>query len=258
MVTGTGLPLRVAAKSGVLFEVAEQPLVVNEPGTLPPLTVGGGFCGSGTAEPGQPLTLTAYVLNETLQPIADTNTAVTVTVYSTSTTAYSETFNLTYCASCGYYQQVVNLPADAPIGSYWVDYAATRPGYNPAQAASTFFVVPSLAVTLEVAPSVVSPDDLMTLTLQVYERDVPVVGAGVYAELSTPGGLVTVPLVHNGEFYIQTLRPVDLGPNLGENIQSGLWVIRATADYCGGTATTSATVIVAHRVYLPVILRRSP
>ena len=90
LVAGSGLPLRVAAFSGDLFGFDERPLVVNEPGTPPPLTLGG-LCGPGTVQPGQPFTLTAYVLDETLRPLTDTLTAITATLYATPTLGYSAT-----------------------------------------------------------------------------------------------------------------------------------------------------------------------
>ena len=150
---------------------------------------------------------------------------------------------------------MITLPADAPLGSYWVNLVASHTDYDSAQAASVFFVTPPLTMTLDVAPAFVSQNAPITLTVRVYERGTTVSGAGVYAEIATPGGVVTVPLAHSGGFYSMTLRPADLGPNLERAIQGGQWTIQATADYYGSAATDSATVTVAHRLYLPLVLR---
>ena len=98
----------------------------------------------------------------------------------------------------------------------------------------------------------------MTVTVRVYDRGAPVTGAGVEAVITTPGGAVTVPLVYDGEFYGRTLKPTDLGPNLGGGVQSGLWTVRATADSYGSEAVGDASVVVKHRVYLPLIWRGLP
>ena len=257
LVTGSGLPLRVTAKGGGLLAVAQRPVVVNEPGTPPPLSMGL-VREPGTLGPGQPLTLTAYVLDGHLEPITGTEAILTATVSSTPTADYVETLTLAYCDSCGHYRQVLQLPAEAPVGAYWVDAVATHADHDPAQAVATFFVAPALTMTLEVTPAAVSQDAPMTVTARVYDRGAPVAGAGVEAVITTPGGWVTVPLVYDGAFYGRTLKPTDLGPNLGGGVQSGLWTVRATADSYGSEAVGDASVVVKHRVYLPLIWRGLP
>jgi hypothetical protein len=169
------------------------------------------------------------------------------------------TVNLAYCTSCGYHQQTITLPMDAPLGSYRVSLFASRIGYDPAQATSTIFVAPPLTMTLEVAPAVVLPLTPLTLMARVYERGMAVTQAAVYAAISTPGGIVTTPLVYNGGVYTTTLSPVDLEPNLGGALSGGQWTIGATADYYGSLATASATVTVnippSNKLYLPLVLK---
>jgi hypothetical protein len=67
LVSAHGIPIWVAAISGDLFGLAGQPLVVNEPGTPPDLSIGG-LCAPNTPSPGDAITLTAHVLGNTLQP----------------------------------------------------------------------------------------------------------------------------------------------------------------------------------------------
>ncbi len=256
MVTGSGIPLLVEAMAGEAIETTGHKFVVSEPGTLPPLTIEG-MCGLGTVHPGQALTLTTNVLDESLLPITDTYTTITATVYSTPTVGFSTVVNLTYCASCGHYQYTMNLPADAPLGSYQIDYVTARPGYTPARAKSAFFVAPELTVTLDVAPDPVFEMASMTFNASVYERGTKVDKAGVYAEITTPNGLVTIPLVLSGAVYSMTLHPADLVPNLGQAIEDGAWGVKVVADYYGSKATNqkSIVVIAARRVYLPLVLR---
>ena len=176
-------------------------------------------------------------------------------MYSIPTLGFSVTTNLVYCESCGYYQHVVNLPSDIPLGNYQVDLIASHPGYDPAQAGMVFFVTPSLTMTLDANPSTLSAEEHLTLTAQVYDRGVTVAGAGALAEVVTPGGAVTVPLAYDGSAYTTVFRLVDLEPNLGAEVSGGQWKIQATAEYYGGTASASATTIVLHQVYLPLVLK---
>jgi hypothetical protein len=253
LLTGNGLPLRVMAESGDYWDIAEQPVVVKEPDAPLPLTLDG-LCGPGTVRPGMPITITAYVLDETLRPLADTLTAVTATVYVTPTLAYSVTLPL-IPDSEGFFKQTLNLPGDAPTGTYWVDFAATRPGYAPAYGASAFFVAPPLTMTLTATPTVLTAMDVLTITAQVYEQGMAVRGAGVRAEIRTPNGQVILPLVEEDGAYIASFRPVDLAPNLGGAITGGEWGITVMADYYGSEAGAITSVTVLYRLYLPIVLR---
>jgi len=253
LLAGNGLPLRVMAESGNYWDIAEQPVVVKEPDAPLPLTLDG-LCGPGTVRPGMPITITAYVLDETLRPLADTSTAVTATVYVTPTLAYSATLSLIPDTE-GFFGQTLNLPEDAPTGTYWVDFAATRPGYAPAYGASAFFVAPHLTMTLTATPTVLTVMDVLTITAQVYERGTAVRSASVWAEVQTPNGQVILPLVEEDGAYTASFRPVDLAPNLGGTIRGGEWWITATADYYGSEVDTVTSVTVLYRLYLPLILR---
>jgi parallel beta-helix repeat protein len=242
LIAGSGLPLRVSAEAEELWTFEGWPQVVNEPGTSPPLTIGG-TCTSGSVTPGQPVTLTTYVLDETLEPLTDTLTTITATVCATPTLGYSDTVSL-YLDADGFFRRVLTLPTTIPLGTYWVDFTATRPGYEEAHGESSFFVTPPLTMTLEVTPTTAAVSDPVTLTARVYERGTLVAGAGAYAEIGTPGGVVTVPLVYGGGVYTATFSPTDLGPNLGGVILGGQWDIEGTADYYGSTAVAAATMTV--------------
>jgi len=256
LLTGNGLPMRVMAESGDYWDIAEQPVVVKEPDAPLPLTLDG-LCGPGTVRPGMPITITAYVLDETLRPLADTLTAVTATVYATPTLAYSVTLPL-IPDSEGFFKQTLNLPGDAPTGTYWVAFAATRPGYAPTYGASAFFVAPPLTMTLTATPTVLTAMDVLTITAQVYEQGMAVRGAGVGAEIRTPNGQVILPLIEEDGAYVASFRPVDLAPNLGGTVRGGEWWITATADYFGSEVDAVTSVTVVYRLYLPLILRNYP
>jgi len=256
LLTGNGFPLRVMAESGDYWDIAEQPVVVKEPDAPLPLTLDG-LCGPGTVRPGMPITITAYVLDETLHPLADTLTAVTATVYATPTLAYSVTLPLIPDTE-GFFKQTLNLPGDAPTGTYWVAFAATRPGYAPAYGASAFFVAPPLTMTLTATPTVLTAMDVLTITAQVYEQGMAVRGAGVGAEIRTPNGQVILPLIEEDGAYVASFRPVDLAPNLGGTVRGGEWWITATADYFGSEVDAVTSVTVVYRLYLPLILRNYP
>jgi hypothetical protein len=253
LLAGNGIPLRVMAESGDYFDMAEWPLVVKEPGAPPPLTLGG-LCGPGMVWPGQLISLTAYVLDENLHPLMDALTSVTATVYATPTLGYSTTVSLTPDAE-GFFRGTLVLPEDAPDGTYMVDFAATRPGYAQAQASSAFYAAPFLTMTLTVTPQVLGPMDVLTITAHVYERGVMVTDASVWAEVRTPIGEVTVPLVPQGGAYIAAFRPVDLAPNLGGTVRGGEWWITVMTDYQGGNPGAITRVTVLHQLYLPLVLR---
>jgi len=256
LVAGSGLPLLVAASSGDLFGFDERPLVVNEAGTLPDLSLGG-MCGLSTIAPGKAITLTAYVLDETLQPLTDTVTLITATVYSTPTLIFSDTINLFYCETCGIYQSVVILPDTAPTGNYQVDFVATHPGYDPDRATSFFFVTPPLDLNLTTSQDMLDMQDTLTLTVQISERGTVITEAGVWAEIATPAGVVTAPLMISGNVYVLTFRPLDLAANLGGQVLPGTWLIRATADYQGSQATKQKAIVVRSSIYLPLVLKNS-
>jgi hypothetical protein len=242
LVTGSGIPLRVSAESGDFFDVIEQPLVVNEPGTLPNLSLNGP-CGLGAVSPGQALTLTASVMDANLQPLSDPATQLTATVYATPTLGYSTTLNLAYCVACNAYQGIVNLPSTAPTGNYQVDMIATHSGYDPATAQTVFFVTPSLSLTLTTNRDVLDVQDVLTLTARVFDRDTPIAQSSLWAEIVAPGGVITAPFtVGASGDYTLTVRPADLAPNLNGQAQPGTWQITVRANYMGGAGTTDTSV----------------
>lgn len=251
---GSLMPLRIEAESGDSLAISETPLIVQEPGALPPLTARG-MCGLGTVHPGETLSLTVSLVDEAFEPVIDG--VVTATVYSTPTAGYEQTWSMVYSVGSERYEQAITLPADAPIGSYAVDYAAAHLGHAPAGASSTFFVAPELTMVVQATPGSPAPDSRVILTARVYDRGWTVKKAGVYAEILTPGGMITVPLEYNGDHYAQTFRPMDLEPNLGQPAWTGLWTIRSVADYYGGRASAWTTLTVVNRVYLPIIVRNS-
>jgi len=153
------------------------------------------------------------------------------------------------------FQGIVDLSDTAPIGRYWVNLSTARSGYESAQATSAFFVAPPLTMTLDVAPNPLARWESLMLTARVYDRGTTVTQAGVWAEITTPDGAVTVPLVYGSEVYTASFRPIDLGPNLGGSVRGGQWQIAATVDYYGSTATAVSAVTVFQQVYLPLVLR---
>jgi len=244
LLAGMNVPLEVIAISGDSATSFGQIQVVNEPGTPPPLILGGA-CGMGNVSPGQLITLTASVLDEMRQPITDTATTITATVYSTPTTGFSTTVNLTYCASCGHYQQVVNLPIDAPVGRYWVNYKANRPGYDTANTSNAFWVTPPVSVTLAANDSDLSPQSTLTLTVSVEDRGTIVTDASVWAAIATPSGTITVPLTYDGsDSYVVAFRVSGLAANLGGELPEGTWEVIATAEYWGGYGSDSLEITV--------------
>ena len=253
LLTGNGLPLRVMAESGDYLDITEQPVVVKEPDAPLPLTLDG-LCGPGTVWPGRPITLTAYVLDENLRPLADAFTTVTATVYATPTLEYSNTVPLTPDAE-GFFRGTLVLPEGAPDGIYMVDFVATRPGYAQAWATSAFYAAPFLTITLTATPQVLGPMDVLTITAQVYERGAMVTDASVWAAVRTPGGEVTVPLVPQGGAYIAAFRPVDLAQNLGGTVRGGEWWITVMTNYQGSNPGAITKVTVLHQIYLPLVLR---
>ena len=254
LLTGNGLPLRVMAESGDYLDIAEQPLVVKEPDALPPLTLDG-LCGPGTVWPGRPIDITAYVLDENLHPLADASTAVTATVYATPTLGYSTTLSLLPDAD-GFFKHTLNLPENAPTGTYEVDFTATRPGYALARGASAFYVAPLLTMTLAVTPTMLTRMDVLTITAQLHEQGTAVKGASVWAEIRAPNGQVIVPLMEEDGTYVASFRPADLALNLGGMIEEGTWWITVMTDYYGGNAGALTSITVLYRFYLPLVLRR--
>ena len=255
LLSGSGLPLRVGAMSGDLFEIAEHPLVVNEPGTLPDLLLTAG-CDQKTVQIGTPFTLTASIANEHLRAITDSLSTISATVYATPTLAFTTTLNLPYCADCQYYAYELTLPPDAPIGRYQVEYRVVRLGYESGHVTSSFFVVPALTMTLVADPLVLNMTDPMTLTAQIYDRGTAISQAGVYAEITTPSGVTAIPLFSSEvAVYTATLRPADLADSLGAPLLPGQWTIKAIGNYQGGMATAMQSITIRHNIYLPLILR---
>lgn len=255
LLAGRPLPLQVAAFSGDLEGVYEQLQNVNEPGTLPNLSLTAG-CDQRTVQLGVPITLTAMIADEYLHVITDSLSPISATVYATPTQAFSTTFNLAYCADCQHYTYTLTLPADAPIGRYQVEYTVTRPGYEIEHITSSFFVVPALTMTLVADPLVLNMTDPMTLTAQIYDRGTAISQAGVYAEITTPSGVTAIPLFSSeGAVYTATLRPADLADSLGAPLLPGQWTIKAIGNYQGGMATAMQSITIRHNIYLPLILR---
>ncbi len=256
LISGTEIPFQVVAFSDEWANNYAQIQVINEPGLLPPLTIAG-TCGGNNIMVGQTITFTASILDEMRQLINDTSVVVTATVYSTPTLGFSTSVTLPYCNDCGHYEQVIHLPYDAPVGRYIVEYSAGRNNYRSAQAISAFFATPPLTMTLTVAPLVLNMNDPMTLTVQVFDRGTTITQAGVYAEITTPGGVVPIPLFGDGEVYTATLRPADLVGNLDTPLLPGLWTIQAIGNYEGGLASATQSVMIRHSIYLPLVLRQS-
>ncbi len=257
LIAASGIPLRVSAQSGELFAVAEQPLLVNQPGTLPDLVLLDG-CPAATAIPGQTLTVTASALGEYWQPVI--TAAITATLYPTPTAGYSLTTHLAHCAACGYYRQVISLPAGWPVGSYQLELVGSHPGYDPARTTARLFVTPPLTMTLNVTPTHVLSSEPLTITAIVHERGTPVMDAVAHARVATPGGAVIAPLVWDGARYSASLRPADLAPSLGGAIEIGEWQIQTTAEYYGSTTSAAAQIEVYEcsscRVFLPLMVKR--
>lgn len=255
LLAGSGLPIRVTAFGRDLFGFDEHPLVINEPDTLPPLTLGN-LCAPGTVQPGHPITLSAYVLDETLQPLTDTLTTITATLYATPTLGYSATVNLTYCPTCQSYQYLLSLPADAPAGSYLVEFSASRPGYDSDQLTAVFYVRPNLDLEVDLSHNVIDPQDALVITAQVLDRSTTITNASVRAEIITPSGNVLAPLTYQSEgVFALAFRPMDLSANLDGTIKPGIWSVPITADYLGSEITVQKTIYVKGRIYLPLILR---
>ena len=169
--------------------------MVNEPGTLPDLSLTG-TCGLSTVSPGQPITLTASILDHHLQPLVDPATQVKATLYLTPTWLYSNTVTLPYCDTCGGFQSVLNLPATVPSGNYQVDFVATHPGYDPDRTTGFFFVTPPLTMTVTIDRASADVLDTLPLTAQVFDRGTFIREASVLAQISTPLGVITAPLMY--------------------------------------------------------------
>jgi hypothetical protein len=256
LVSGSGVPLRVSAYSGDLFAVDEKPLVVNEPGSLPDLTLDG-ICGLETALPGENVALTAYVLDENLQGMSDIGTVVTATVYATPTVQFTTTVNLSYSETSGMYEEVVDLPDTAPIGSYEVDFLATHSGYDPDSATTFFAVRPPLTTTLEANVDTLPVQDTLAMTVGVWDRGAVITEASVWAEMTTPVGVITAPLtVGSGDAYTLSLRPFDLRADLGGQVPVGNWVLEVTVDYQGSGASAERPITVRPTACVPLALKQ--
>ena len=258
LLSGSGIPLYVNVFNDALFETNAQLLGVNEPGTLPDLDVGS-VCSLNTVSPGEAITLTAYT-NSASQAITDTDTTITATVYATPTLGFSTTVDVPYCETCGMYRRVLSLPDDAPTGRYDVHLRATNPDYDPDESESTFFVTSPLTLALETQASSLTVSDTLTITAQVYDRGVPITSASVRAGITTPSGVITVPLFLNDSgAYVTSFRPADLAPNLHDQVSVGDWTIHGIADYRGSKASAQQTVAVQEPlgpiIYLPLVLR---
>jgi len=255
LVSGAGLPLRALAESGESFALAEEVVVVNVPGTLPDLSVSA-LVSPNRASPGGSITLATYVLDEYLRLITNGDTAVTATVFATPTLGFSTAVGL-HPDPDGMYRGGVILPGTAPIGKYQVDLVATCPGKDPGRTTTFFFVAPALSMTLTTNLDSFDVRDAITLTVRVSERGTVLTDAGVWAQIITPGGAVTVPLVIGlGNAYTFAFRPVDLEADLGGRAAPGRWLIQAMADYEGSEASIEKAVLVRSPVYLPVIVKR--
>ncbi len=256
LVAGSGMPLRAAAVSGDLFAFDERPLVVNEPGTLPNLTLDA-MCDLDTASPGEDVALAAYVLDENLETISDIGTVVTATVCATPTVEFTATVNLTYSEISGMYEEVVSLPDAAPIGTYEVDYVATHPGYDGDSAVAFFSVRAPLTMTLGTNVDALPVHDTLTMTVGIWDRGAAVTEASVWAEITTPRGVITAPLtVGTGDTYTLSFLPFDLRADLGGQVPAGNWAILATADYQGSEASGETAVAVRPSVSVPLALKR--
>jgi hypothetical protein len=244
LVAGSGIPLRVSAQSGGLFAVDEHPLVVNEQGTLPDLTLNG-VCGSALAGPGEEVSFWATVLDEELAPMTDPTTVVTASIMSAPAGSFSAGISLPYCEECEAFEGVLVLPGSAPIGSYRVDYRASHPDYDPTTTTGHFFVTPPLTVTLSMERTGLGVSDPLTITVEVTDRGSAVDAANVWAVIVTPGGTITAPMEFNGlNGYVLSFRPSELGADLGGSVLPGDWAIEVEATYQGGMATESGTISV--------------
>ncbi len=256
LVSGSGIPLRVSAYGGDLFAFDEKPLVVNDPGTLPNLTLEG-VCGLETVLPGEAVALAAYVLDENLQAISDVGTVVTATVYATPTVQFTTTVDLPYSETSGMYEEDVSLLGSAPIGSYQVDLVATHSGYDPATATTFFSVRPPLTMTVETNVGTLPAHDTLTMTVDVWDRGAAVTEAGVWAEITTPRGVITAPLtVGTGDTYTLSFLPFDLRADLGGQVPAGNWVLDVTVDYQGSEASAQRPITVRPTGCMPLLLKK--
>lgn len=256
LTTGSSIPLLVTAETADSYTLKEQPVSVNEPGTLPDLTILEG-CDSATVKSGQPVTLTASLLDQYRQPLTDAASVVTASLRSAADTGFLLTTQLPYCVECGYYRQFVSLPADAPLGRYDVELHASRPGYDSDESRSSFFVAPVLDIMVEVAPQSVLASMPFTITAHITQRGVPVEEGLVVSRIVTPGGEVTLPLNFSAGVYSVTLSPDELWPDLGGSMLLGNWTIQVTTEYLGSSGVGSTSLNVRRATYLPLLLRGS-
>jgi len=253
LVAGKGIPLRAAALSGASFGFNEQPIVVNEAGTQPDLTIVEG-CAIGSIRPGQKIALQAAILDEFLIPITDDSTTVVAIVRSQAEPDFALGAILPYCAACTQYQQDVALPEDAPLGAYEVSFTAGRTGYDSAHVTRTLFVEPTLQVTMTMSAGTLLPRMDLSLSAAVGAQEHSVSEAAVIASVETPSGVATVPLSWSEGSYRAAFRPADLEVDLG-GIPLGEWRITVNAEYLGAEAAASGrvTVVDDSLLYLPMI-----
>jgi hypothetical protein len=255
VVSGDMIPLGVEAMGGDHFAFEGTSQKVNEPGTLPDLTLGG-TCNGKSVSPGQSITLTAFVLGEEMQPLTDV--ALSATVYAVPTEGFSETVSLAYSdVSEGYYFEL-SLPIAAPVGTYRVDFDALHADYDADQATTFFNVSSPLNVTLTANDDTFSSMSTVTLTAEVKDRGTSVADASVWTAVATPAGTITMPLSYNGDdSYVTAFRVSDLVNSMGGDLPAGSWQITATAEYWGGrgSGTLEVAVIRPYSVYLPLVLR---
>lgn len=257
LVAGTNLPLRIAAFNEDVFSISETPLVVGEPGLPPPLTVGGA-CATGNVGPDQSVTLSAYLLDQSLQPFACPGAGITAAVSSSSPTEFTMTVPLTYDSTSGEYEGRLDLPADAPTGRYDVRFRANCPGYTSAESWSALWVAPALNVTMNLSTGTIHPEETLVIAARVEDRGEPVSTAVVWADIVTAKGTIRVPLLSSGGAdYATAFRPVDLFTDYGVSVPGGTWAIEAVADWRGSTGRASSTIVVQHPIYLPLVVRRN-
>jgi hypothetical protein len=249
LVAGNPL-LRISAFSGELFGFEELRLVVGEPGAPPPLTIDG-ICNAGQISPGLPLTLTTHVLDENLQTLTDPEAQVGATIFFSPTTEFSTTIALEYQPEVQRYSGKLDLPLDAPSGPYAVHLRASCPGHSPAESWSAFWVAPPVDVTIDLSATAIRPQEVLTITVAVQDRGEPVSTAGVWADIAMPGVPARIPILPTDQGdYVAAFRPADLSA-----VASGVWIVEATTDYRGSSATAAASLLVLQEVYVPVILR---
>jgi transglutaminase-like putative cysteine protease len=255
LVSGDMIPLGVEAMGGEHFAFEGISQKINEPDTLPDLTLGG-TCNGETISPGQSITLTAFVLGEEMQPLTDAT--LSATVYAVPTEDFSETVSLAYSDVSEEYYFELSLPITVPVGTYRVDFDARHADYDADQATTFFNVSSPLNVTLTANDDTFSSMSTLTLTAEVKDRGTAVADASVWTVVATPADTVTMPLSYNGDNgYVTAFRVSDLVGGMGGDLPAGSWQITATTEYWGGRGsdTLEVAVIRPYSIYLPLVLR---